>query len=40
MLSFDGDGASFKLFPDGRAIVSGVRDGRAAKEIYAQYIGM
>jgi adenylyltransferase/sulfurtransferase len=39
-LDFDGDGASFKVYPDGRAIIAGVKDEKKAKEIYAEYIGI
>lgn len=39
LLSFQGQGVSFKLFPDGRAIINDVKDGAAARVIYAEYIG-
>ncbi|MDR1572957.1 MAG: ThiF family adenylyltransferase [Clostridiales Family XIII bacterium] len=40
LLGFRGQGASFKLFPDGRAIVNDVPDGAAARSVYAEYIGL
>jgi adenylyltransferase/sulfurtransferase len=38
LLSFNGD-VSFKLFPDGRAIIDNVKDEVRAREVYAEYIG-
>jgi adenylyltransferase/sulfurtransferase len=40
LLHFDGDGVSFRLFPDGRAIIDKVRNGTEAREVYAEYIGL
>jgi len=40
LLSFQGQGVSFKLFPDGRAIINDVEDGTAARSVYAEYIGL
>ncbi len=39
MLRFDGQGVSFVLFPDGRAIVNQTTDEAVARGIYAKYIG-
>jgi adenylyltransferase/sulfurtransferase len=39
LLSFAGTKISFKLFPDGRAIIEGAADANQAKSIYAEYIG-
>lgn len=39
-LSFNSENVSFKIFPDGRAIIGNVKDGREAKEIYNDYIGL
>ncbi|MDR3225488.1 MAG: ThiF family adenylyltransferase [Clostridiales Family XIII bacterium] len=39
-LSFEGAGASFVLFPDGRAIIRNVKDEAQAKSVYAEYIGL
>ncbi|MDR0357685.1 MAG: ThiF family adenylyltransferase [Clostridiales Family XIII bacterium] len=39
LLRFRGDGVSFKLFPDGRAMIDEVKDEVAARKIYAEYIG-
>jgi adenylyltransferase/sulfurtransferase len=39
LLRFDGDGASFRLFPDGRAMIDKVKDEAGARRIYAEYIG-
>jgi adenylyltransferase/sulfurtransferase len=39
LLRFDGDGISFRLFPDGRAIIDNVKDETDAREVYAEYIG-
>jgi adenylyltransferase/sulfurtransferase len=39
MLRFEGSGAAFQLFPDGRAIVQRTSDENAAKSVYAEYIG-
>ncbi|MDO4870125.1 MAG: ThiF family adenylyltransferase [Bacillota bacterium] len=36
--TFKNDQADFKLFPDGRAIINGVADGNAAREVFAKYI--
>ncbi len=38
VLFFDVDGASFTVFPDGRAIVKGVKDPARAQALYDQYI--
>jgi adenylyltransferase/sulfurtransferase len=35
-----GEGASFVLFGDGRAIIRGVRDEAQAKSVYSEYIGL
>jgi adenylyltransferase/sulfurtransferase len=40
LLSFRGEGVSFKLFPDGRAIINDVKDKAAARSVYAEYIGL
>jgi adenylyltransferase/sulfurtransferase len=40
LLRFDGDGVSFKLFPDGRAIISGAHDDASARATYAEYSGL
>jgi adenylyltransferase/sulfurtransferase len=40
LLRFDGDGVSFTLFKDGRAVIRDVADEAAARSIYAQYIGL
>lgn len=40
LLNFQGQGVSFKLFPDGRAIINDVKDGTAARSVYAEYIGL
>jgi adenylyltransferase/sulfurtransferase len=39
LLRFDGDGVSFRLFPDGRAMIDGIKDEAGARDIYAKYIG-
>jgi adenylyltransferase/sulfurtransferase len=39
LLRFDGDGVSFRLFPDGRAMIDKVKDETAARKVYANYIG-
>jgi adenylyltransferase/sulfurtransferase len=39
-LGFEGQGVKFKLFPDGRAIIEGVKDGEAARVVYGEYIGL
>ncbi|MDR1495948.1 MAG: ThiF family adenylyltransferase [Clostridiales Family XIII bacterium] len=39
LMRFDGDGVSFRLFPDGRAMIDGAEDESAARRIYAEYIG-
>jgi adenylyltransferase/sulfurtransferase len=39
LLRFDGDGVSFRLFPDGRAMIDKVKDEAAARKVYADYIG-
>ena len=39
-LSFNNSDISFKLFPDGRAIINNVSDGKEAKKIYTEYIGL
>lgn len=36
--TFRNDGADFKLFPDGRAIINGVPSGEEAQKIFARYI--
>ncbi|MDR1028575.1 MAG: ThiF family adenylyltransferase [Clostridiales Family XIII bacterium] len=40
LLRFNGDGVSFKLFPDGRAMIDGVKDETAARKVYTDYIGL
>ncbi|MDR0433881.1 MAG: ThiF family adenylyltransferase [Gracilibacteraceae bacterium] len=39
MLSFEGP-VSFRLFPDGRAVIQNVTTTAAAKSVYAEYIGL
>ncbi|HHU52473.1 MAG TPA: thiazole biosynthesis adenylyltransferase ThiF [Clostridiaceae bacterium] len=39
-LRFHSENVSFKIFPDGRAIIDRVKNGREAKEIYNDYIGL
>jgi adenylyltransferase/sulfurtransferase len=39
LLRFNGGGVSFKLFPDGRAIIDNVKDEVGARAVYAEYIG-
>ena len=36
--TFKNDEVDFKLFPDGRAIMNGVKDGEAARQVFAKYI--
>ncbi|NOX44210.1 MAG: thiazole biosynthesis adenylyltransferase ThiF, partial [Caldiserica bacterium] len=38
VLFFEVDGVSFTLFPDGRAIIKGVKDPARAQALYDQYI--
>jgi adenylyltransferase/sulfurtransferase len=40
MLSFEDGGLAFNLFKDGRALIKGVQDEKAARSIYAEYIGL
>jgi len=40
MLGFRGPEAEFSLFPDGRAIVKNAGDEKAARSIYAEYVGL
>ncbi|MDR0875490.1 MAG: ThiF family adenylyltransferase [Clostridiales Family XIII bacterium] len=40
LLRFDGEGVSFNLFSDGRAVVRDARDAADARRIYAEYIGL
>jgi adenylyltransferase/sulfurtransferase len=40
LLRFDGEGVSFTLFKDGRAVIRGVADAAAARSIYSHYIGL
>jgi adenylyltransferase/sulfurtransferase len=40
LFSFQNEDASFKLFPDGRAIINNVKSERIAKRIYADYVGL
>jgi adenylyltransferase/sulfurtransferase len=40
LLRFDGDGISFNLFRDGRAVIRGARDEAAARTVYSEYIGL
>ncbi|MDR0817034.1 MAG: ThiF family adenylyltransferase [Clostridiales Family XIII bacterium] len=39
-LHFEGEGISFVLFKDGRAIIKGAKDEPSAKQIYSEYIGL
>ncbi|MDR0852304.1 MAG: ThiF family adenylyltransferase [Clostridiales Family XIII bacterium] len=39
LLRFDGEGVSFNLFRDGRAVIRNARDAADARSIYAEYIG-
>jgi adenylyltransferase/sulfurtransferase len=39
-LGFNNAKVDFKLFPDGRAIINNIEDAAAAKNIYAEYIGI
>jgi adenylyltransferase/sulfurtransferase len=39
LLRFEGDAASFTLFPDGRAIIQGVDDPAKARSLYSRFIG-
>ncbi len=39
MLQFDGEGISFVLFPDGRAVVNETTDVSFARAVYSKYIG-
>jgi hypothetical protein len=40
MLTFVSPEREFRLFRDGRAIISKVRDAGAAKSVYAEFIGL
>jgi adenylyltransferase/sulfurtransferase len=40
MLSFSDGRIGFNLFTDGRAIIKNVKDGQAARSVYAEYIGL
>ena len=40
MLSFSGGGIGFNLFSDGRAIIKNVKDEKAARSVYSEYIGL
>jgi len=40
MLSFSDGETDFNLFPDARAIVKNVRDEKAARSVYSEYIGL
>jgi adenylyltransferase/sulfurtransferase len=40
MLQFSDGKFEFNLFPDGRAIINGVKDENAAKSAYSEYIGL
>lgn len=40
LLSFENSEVSFKLFPDGRAIINNTTDENVAKKIYTDYIGL
>jgi adenylyltransferase/sulfurtransferase len=40
MLGFSGSDMSFNLFPDGRAIIKNVKDEKAARSVYSEYIGL
>jgi len=40
MLRFSNAEASFSLFPDGRAVVKNARDGKAARSVYSEYVGL
>ena len=40
MLSFSNGETSFNLFPDGRAIIKNVKDEKAARSVYSEYIGL
>lgn len=40
MLQFDGEGVSFVLFPDGRAIVNECTNEATARGVYAKYVGV
>jgi len=39
MLRFSIDNNEFIVFPDGRIIIKGVKDGKLAKSLYSRYIG-
>jgi adenylyltransferase/sulfurtransferase len=39
-LHFENESVSFVLFRDGRAIIKGAKDERAAKSVYSEYIGL
>ncbi len=39
LLKFSGVDAKFTLFPDGRAIIEGTSDPKAARELYARFVG-
>jgi len=40
MLKFSGGETGFNLFPDGRAIIKNVKDEKAARSVYSEYIGL
>jgi adenylyltransferase/sulfurtransferase len=40
LLRFDGDGVSFTLFEDGRAVIRAVASSAAARSVYAEYVGL
>jgi adenylyltransferase/sulfurtransferase len=40
MLSFSNNRIGFNLFSDGRAIIKNVKDGRSARSVYSEYIGL
>jgi molybdopterin-synthase adenylyltransferase len=40
MLSYSSGEMGFNLFPDGRAIIKNVRDEKAARTVYSEYIGL
>jgi adenylyltransferase/sulfurtransferase len=40
MLSFSNGKTGFNLFPDGRAIIKNVKDEKAARSVYSEYIGL
>jgi len=40
MLVFSNGETGFNLFPDGRAIIKNVKDERAARSVYSEYVGL